>query len=348
MNNTPGPKIALLSGAHYMWKHFEPRFRAAWPNLTVVSNLGDANVLLCNTLGSNITQRYPGKCKIALCGEPTDLSNVTDASLIIDCKVAPNLHPPGIPFVYAPFWLSSFGERYHNDVSEMLSANRSHVGNDYYSRRGECAFMYSNPVAFRNDLFRAFRDAGVKIDALGTQMNSNPRVVTDRRLYEVGKRTYNDSAVQKYRAYKFVVCCENSRIPGYITEKFANAYLAGAVPIYLGAPDVNQWFNPKSFIHADDIHGAIARVKSMTPEQWSQMVREPPLVDDRLPRCYDVDFMKDALLALTLVVPPPTSSSSSSLPLPHQQPSHGGNIRRGPPAATTSRMMNARRRLRPS
>ena len=60
---------------------------------------------------------------------------------------------------------------------------------------------------------------------------------------------YNDRAVQKYESYKFVVAFENVRKPGYVTEKIANAMLAGAIPIYLGDPDIASIFNERSFIN---------------------------------------------------------------------------------------------------
>lgn len=39
--------------------------------------------------------------------------------------------------------------------------------------------------------------------------------------------------------YKFSICYENAReIPGYITEKIFDAFFAGSVPVYWGAPDI--------------------------------------------------------------------------------------------------------------
>lgn len=42
------------------------------------------------------------------------------------------------------------------------------------------------------------------------------------------------------RKYKFSICYENARFPGYITEKIFDALFAGCIPIYLGAPDVTD------------------------------------------------------------------------------------------------------------
>ena len=48
--------------------------------------------------------------------------------------------------------------------------------------------------------------------------------------------------------YRFVLCLENSIFPGYVTEKIFDAMLAGCVPIYYGAPDINQYVDNATFI----------------------------------------------------------------------------------------------------
>ena len=55
-----------------------------------------------------------------------------------------------------------------------------------------------------------------------------------------------------YQQHKFVIAYENDALPGYVTEKLAMAFLAHSVPIYWGAPDVADIFNPAAFIHARD------------------------------------------------------------------------------------------------
>jgi len=51
------------------------------------------------------------------------------------------------------------------------------------------------------------------------------------------------------RDYKFSLAFENSSHPGYITEKIIQAWAAGTIPIYWGAPDVTNEFNAKAFIN---------------------------------------------------------------------------------------------------
>ncbi|MGA2748613.1 MAG: glycosyltransferase family 10 [Verrucomicrobiota bacterium] len=50
------------------------------------------------------------------------------------------------------------------------------------------------------------------------------------------------------RAYKFAIAYENASFPGYVTEKIFDAFFAGCVPIYAGAPDVTDYIPPETFI----------------------------------------------------------------------------------------------------
>lgn len=50
------------------------------------------------------------------------------------------------------------------------------------------------------------------------------------------------------RAYKFAIVYENAVVPGYLTEKIFDAFFAGCVPIYRGAPDVLDYLPPETFI----------------------------------------------------------------------------------------------------
>lgn len=50
--------------------------------------------------------------------------------------------------------------------------------------------------------------------------------------------------------YKFAICFENARWPGYITEKIFDCFLVGTVPVYLGATDVESHIPADCFIDA--------------------------------------------------------------------------------------------------
>lgn len=50
------------------------------------------------------------------------------------------------------------------------------------------------------------------------------------------------------RQYKFAIAYENAAFPGYVSEKIFDAFFAGCVPIYIGAPDVTDYIPAETFI----------------------------------------------------------------------------------------------------
>jgi len=80
--------------------------------------------------------------------------------------------------------------------------------------------------------------------------------------------------------HKFVIAFENTSWPGYLTEKFAEAAEANAVPIYWGDANVSRIFNPKSFINCHNFasfEAVVEEVKRIdqSDELYRQMLAEP-------------------------------------------------------------------------
>ena len=90
------------------------------------------------------------------------------------------------------------------------------------------------------------------------------------------------------QAYKFVIAFENSSTPGYLTEKFAEAAQADAVPIYWGDPTIAELFNPKAFVNCHDfatLEDAVERVKEIDADDdlYLQMLSESWFPDETEP-----------------------------------------------------------------
>lgn len=62
--------------------------------------------------------------------------------------------------------------------------------------------------------------------------------------------------------YKYHIAIENSILPEYWTEKIADAFLAYALPIYAGCPNIDSYFPADSFlsINLDDFDGAVKKI----------------------------------------------------------------------------------------
>lgn len=94
----------------------------------------------------------------------------------------------------------------------------------------------------------------------------------------VGGRVPDKLAFQS--THKFVIAFENSSTPGYLTEKFADAAQANAIPIYWGDPTIGELFNPKAFVNCHDFNSleeAVECVKEIDASDnlYKQMLSEP-------------------------------------------------------------------------
>lgn len=75
--------------------------------------------------------------------------------------------------------------------------------------------------------------------------------------------------------YRFALCIENTRFPGYVSEKIFDAFRAGTIPVYLGAPDIVSYLPPSSFIDAEafaDTSLLVRRLLEVTPSEADQML----------------------------------------------------------------------------
>lgn len=74
------------------------------------------------------------------------------------------------------------------------------------------------------------------------------------------------------RGYKFAIAYENAAFPGYVTEKIFDAFFAGCVPIYAGAPDVTDYIPAETFIDKRDFpdYPSLYRfLKGMTDREYN-------------------------------------------------------------------------------
>jgi hypothetical protein len=62
-----------------------------------------------------------------------------------------------------------------------------------------------------------------------------------------------DQKMQMMGTYKFALAFENDNVTDWVTEKLPQAILAGAVPVYMGAPNVAEYYpGPQSVINVAD------------------------------------------------------------------------------------------------
>lgn len=81
-------------------------------------------------------------------------------------------------------------------------------------------------------------------------------------------RSYRGPIPDKHEAlrrFRFALCFENTRFPGYITEKLFDCLYAGTIPLYRGAPDIASYVPADVFIDVDRFtsHAEVERFITM-------------------------------------------------------------------------------------
>jgi hypothetical protein len=67
-------------------------------------------------------------------------------------------------------------------------------------------------------------------------------------------RRYVESKEEALRDYRYSIAIENDVSPSYFTEKILDCYATGVVPIYFGAPDIEDFFPAGSLIRLSDLN----------------------------------------------------------------------------------------------
>lgn len=291
-------RLGYTEGAHYFVEFYHHVARLLGGGPHSVAQTTQCDVFFYTYWNAQDIQRCARGTKLVfISGECWDTAKFP-RSLLIDCK---QVDRPGSAFLYYPFYaLSLFEHRPVISPTSLLKPATLDPPALLAQKTRFCAFMYSHDVDFRVQLFddvNRYRP----VDALGKSRNNQVRPDTDR-----GNPLYMDSAVAKYRPYKFVICCENKRFPGYVTEKIINAMLAHAIPIYLGAPDVASHFNPRSFIDVGAFPSRAAALEyiqkvDQDDEMYVAMLREPWFPQNTLPAYFEPSYLQRAFESLPAV-----------------------------------------------
>ena len=102
------------------------------------------------------------------------------------------------------------------------------------------------------------------------------------------------------RKYLFNIAFENSSFPGYTTEKIAEPWLEGCIPIYWGDPEIARDINPDCFINMHNFNSfdaAIAYIKEVdaSPALQIKYLSAPFFKNNIVP-----EHLKDEVIAKKL------------------------------------------------
>ncbi|MFH1706669.1 MAG: glycosyltransferase family 10 [Planctomycetota bacterium] len=190
----------------------------------------------------------------------------------------------------------SFGDRYcwlpiiklYPDAYAQLLVPRKPAHEALAGKEGFCAYVMSNLRDSARERTQVFDllSAYKTVHSGGRWRNNVGGPVADKVAFQ--------------SKYKFVIAFENCSTPGYLTEKFAQAAAADAVPIYWGDPTVGKLFNPKAFINCHDfqtLEEAVEHVKHIdrNDDLYRHMLAEPWFTERVEPECLRektfVDFL---------------------------------------------------------
>jgi hypothetical protein len=93
-----------------------------------------------------------------------------------------------------------------------------------------------------------------KVSEWWKKLHPDPLLTAARTVYR--GRAGSKPAV--LGAHKFAICFENSILQGWITEKIFDCFFAGAVPVYWGAPDIEQYIPKHCFVDMREFKGYAA------------------------------------------------------------------------------------------
>jgi hypothetical protein len=99
--------------------------------------------------------------------------------------------------------------------------------------------------------------------------------------------------------YRFSVAIENSRSPGYFTEKILDCFLTRTVPIYWGDPTIGEAFDARGIVWCRTEGEIDAAVRGLSPEDYDAFAEA---IEENFRRASPYTDRVTALAALAQVV----------------------------------------------
>lgn len=185
-------------------------------------------------------------------------------------------------YLYIPFCLDSswiYKDRKYNDILE---------------RKYLIAYCHKNKVKAREDIFNLFVEKTNKntCHSLSKCNGKYPKTNISKKI-KILDDWDNSKLIDIYSQYKFVLAMENTCSHGYITEKIINAFYSGAIPIYWGSSNINDFFNEKAFINVNNFNSfeeCVDYVISLDDETIKKMSQEPIYKDNDLINLFNEEY----------------------------------------------------------
>lgn len=207
---------------------------------------------------------------------------------------------PTPPLIHIPYALFSFPERHPSLADPALlvrppafnatavAARKTRLA-AWASRH--CTDYSTGAMLTRTAAVRALTAAGLPVDGLSVCDTNDAAWLAVTPGIPPELDDDRSRVVWWFRDYRFSVAAENAALPGYVTEKIVNSYLAETVPIYWGAPDFPAYFNAAAVVMcepgpAGDWAPCVDEVRMLAgdPVAYAAKLATPLLHGNTLPR----------------------------------------------------------------
>ena len=197
-------------------------------NFEITNDINKGNVLLEAGMPNTYTLEKKWKYKINFIGEPqlpevenydVVLTGVNNLRNVVDL-------PLSVAYIHCNDFLPKLFNRKISEPKQF------------------CSFIVTNhKCKVRNKIFEVLNQYK-KVNSMGRFANNVG--------YNIHYDYWTDNYLNVIGNHKFMICCENTKMETYSTEKIVNPYLAGIIPIYWGSSNVKNIFNPDSMLFLED------------------------------------------------------------------------------------------------
>ncbi|MFC0657238.1 glycosyltransferase family 10 domain-containing protein [Mongoliitalea lutea] len=171
--------------------------------------------------------------------------------------------------------------------NESDLTKKKNIGQIISEKKGFCSFVVSNALESEKRLNFFHELSNYKVVASGGRYANN-----------VGGPVANKAEFIKN--YYFNIAFENAEYPGYTTEKIAEPWVHGCIPIYWGDPLITDDINPNCFINVRDFSSTNEVIDYIKFVDSSSSLKEkylsaPFFRDNKIP-----EHLKDEVIAAKL------------------------------------------------
>lgn len=241
--------------------------------ITTTTDISNTDILL-ETIGyegTSLVEKYNWKYKILFSGE----SRLIPEYDKFDCIIwgEPTNHKIVCCPLFIPYLISS------GTLKQLIYMDRNRfINKPKIPPYKKILVVISNPNSTYRNYVLNILERNFLVDYAGRYRTNRPIITAPYYTNEF----WNE--VSKYRC---VLCMENSKGTDYLTEKITHGMMAGTIPIYWGATNVNMYFNQRRFVHINElsdneINRAVNQIKEImdNDDYYLRIIQEPIFIGD--------------------------------------------------------------------